>query len=64
MSKKDKTIWVAKAVLAKHLNVSRQVINNWASRGVIRSQYSEEIGQTLVEKIDEIPTKEYIRKEK
>ena len=56
MAKKLKIIWVSKSVLARHLKVTRQVVNNWALRGLIPSQYSDEIGQTLVAKTDKIPT--------
>ena len=54
-----KITWVTKAVLANHLGVERQVVHNWAKRGLIKTKFSDEIGMTLVEKISEKPTKTY-----
>ncbi len=51
---------VSKSILAKHLGVSRQVINNWYSRGLLNGVYSEDIGMVLVEKINKKPTKSKI----
>lgn len=57
MAKYKNIVLVAKSVLAKHLGVSRQVVGNWAARGLIKSEYSKDMGMTLVEKVNKKPTK-------
>lgn len=53
---------VTKAVLAKHLGVSRQVIQNWVSRGLLYSEESKDMGMNLVQKINKTPTNDKRKK--
>ena len=47
---------VSMTVLARHLGVERQNVNNWVARGIIKGIKSKDVGITLVEKINKIPT--------
>ncbi len=59
---KNKTL-IAKCVLAKHLKVSRQTVQNWYSCEIhIHGEYSKEMDQILVEKINKIPTSDKRKK--
>lgn len=46
----DTEIWVTSWVLAKELNVTRQVVNNWMRRGKVEVWYIEELDIKLIKR--------------